>query len=88
VIGPTAPQIVTGDAVIVVIAGLDRRVPSSLFDPVQQCARRSIDERLVRGEIVVLGIAVDDALGFDGEPGFPLFAVVVLTSRVFSADDL
>jgi hypothetical protein len=43
---------------------------------------------LVGSEVVVLGIAVDDALGLDREPGFAVFAVVVLASCVFAAADL
>jgi hypothetical protein len=83
-----AAEIVAGDAVIVVVAGLVRRVPSGLFDPVEQRSRRSIDERVIGCEIVLLAIALDDALGLDEEPGFPLLAVVVLPGRVFAADNL
>ena len=42
-IGPTAAEIGAGDAVIVVVTGLGRRVVSGLCDPVQQRARRVID---------------------------------------------
>jgi hypothetical protein len=86
VIGPTTPEIVTGDTVVILVACLVRSVPSGLCDPVQQGAWRSIDEGIVRTEVLLLAVAVDDALGVDGKPGFTLLALGLLAGRLRAPD--
>jgi hypothetical protein len=64
----SAPEIVAGDAVVILVVGLVCRVLSSLFDPVQQCARRAIDKRVVGSEVVLLAVDARPAVLMAASP--------------------
>jgi hypothetical protein len=88
VVSPAAPEVVGGDASVVVIAGFVGGGRSRVFDPVLDGTLGGVDEWVVIGDVVLLDVTVDDCFDVAGEPGFSVLAVLILTGGVFAPDDL
>jgi hypothetical protein len=88
VVGPTAPEVVGGDASVVVVAGFVGGGSSCVFDLVLDDTLGGVNEWVVIGDVVLLDIAVDHCFDIAGEPGFSVLAVLILAGGIFPTDDL
>jgi hypothetical protein len=88
VVGPAAPEVVGGDASVVVVAGFVGGGSSCVFDLVLDDTLGGVNEWVVIGDVVLLDIAVDHCFDIAGEPGFSVLAVLILAGGIFPTDDL
>lgn len=86
---PAAAQIVTGHALVVVVAGRVRSCGGGAVDPTLKGTFRALDDRVVQADVVVvvLDVAIDSRFEVDGKPRFTLLPVCVLARGVFPTLD-